>query len=349
MIYLSDSELRGLNIYSETVTMSFSSNFGSLVAFNSYITFIGYARFVNNQPPQAITGDFQEGGAITLFQSKVFFNGSCSLEHNHAENGGAILSTESKLYVYGNVIIAHNTATRNGGGVYLSSTSELNCHQKSTFILFSNTAIHKGGGLHAISSSIKATSTFAGPYTPMPGYTGTRINFTRNLARIGGGLSLDANANFYILKYDWISIHDSHDTNTTIFTANKADYGGAVYVDDDTDSGTCISDLKTECFLQVLASNNFIFSNKYLKTQSIYFSQNHANISGSTLYGGLLDRCAVSQFAEVHNKYKFFQNYEYNYNGISYFKDISTGDSSFISSLPVQVCLCISNQHNCTR
>ena len=30
-----------------------------------------------------------------------------------------------------------------------------------------------------------------------------------------------------------------------------------------------------------------------LKPQSIYFLQNQANISGSTLFGGLLDRCAV--------------------------------------------------------
>ena len=59
----------------------------------------------------------------------------------------------------GDVTIAHNNATRNGGGVYLS-TSELICQQKSIFLHFNNTAVHKGGGLHAVSSSIKATSAF---------------------------------------------------------------------------------------------------------------------------------------------------------------------------------------------
>ena len=68
---------------------------------------------------------------------------------------------------------------------------------------------------------------------------------------------MEANAKFYILKYDGINYFDIHylfNTNTAaIFIANKADYGEAVYVDDDTNSGTCASDPKTECFIQVLA------------------------------------------------------------------------------------------------
>ena len=351
VIYLSDSDFIGHG----SGNITFSNNSGSLVAFNSNITFMGYARFENNQPPQTITGDFQEGGAITLFQSNIFFDGSCNLEHNLAENGGAILSTESKLYVNGDVTIAHNTATRNGGGVYLS-TSELNCQQKSTFVLFNNTAVHKGGGLHAISSSIKATSAFTRPQ-----YIGTRINFTNNAAERGGGLSLEANAKLYVLKYDWIYYdYYDNDTNTIIFTANEADYGGAVYVDDDTNSGTCASEPKTECFFQVLAIHSGLSGN--LKTQSIYFSQNFANIAGSTLYGGLLDRCAVSQFAEVHSKYTTY-DYKDRDGGIAYFRNVSTPtyysstqsrevlvDTNLsISSDPVRVCLCIKDEHDCTH
>ena len=228
VIYLSDSEFRG----HDSGNVTFSSNLGSLVAFISNITFSGYAIFVNNQPTQTTRGDFQEGGAITLFQSTVLFDGECNPEHNHAENGGAIHSTESKLYVNGNVTIAHNTATSNGGGVYLS-TSELNCQQKSTFVLLKNTAVYKGGGLHAISSSIKATSVYI---LQIEQYIGTRMNFT---AKKGGGLSLEASAKLYILKYDGIFDYEYYDTNPTTFIANKADYGGAVYVDDDTNSGTC--------------------------------------------------------------------------------------------------------------
>ena len=168
--------------------------------------------------------------------------------------------------------------------------------------------------------------------------------FTGNAAERGGGLSLEGNAKLYILKYEPISYYDD-DVDTATFTRNSADYGRAVYVDDDTNSGTCASDTKTECFFQVLAIHNM--EGAYIKTQSIDFSQNHANISGSTLYGGLLDRCAVSRFAEIHNKPG--QNYEYKSSGESYFEEISTGESILISSLPVQVCLCINNEPNCTH
>ena len=169
--------------------------------------------------------------------------------------------------------------------------------------------------------------------------------------------------NFYVLKYDGIPYnyyyYRSIDTNTTIFTANKADYGGAVYVDDDTNSGTCASDPKTECFFQVLAIHSL---GDDLKTQRIYFSQNYANIAGSTLYGGLLDRCAVSQFAEVHRKYTAY-DYKDRDGGIAYFRNVSTPtyysstqrkevlvDTNLsISSDPVQVCLCINDEHDCTH
>ena len=290
VIYLSELELRGHN--SANVTLS--NNFGSLMAFNNNITFMGYAKLVNNQPQQTTTGDFQEGGAITLFQSNVIFDGSCRLEHNHAENGGAIHSTEGKLYVTGS---AHNTATRNGGGIYLLN-SELNYQQKSTIVLFNNTVVHKGGGLHATSSSIKATSTYKYKH-----YSGTRINFKKNAAKRGGGLSLEANAKVNILKHDLIipAIFYDTDTTTFIFTVNEADYGGAVYVDDDTNSGTCASETNTECFFQNLAVHSR--ESEYFKTQSISFSKNYANISGSTLFGGLLHRCAVSYFAEDYRKY----------------------------------------------
>ena len=336
VIYLADSEFGGRG--SESIT--FLSNLGSLVAFNSNITFIGYAIFMNNGPPQTTTDDLQEGGAITLFLSNAFFDGKCNFEHNHAESGGAIYSSGSNLYVTGDVIIAHNTATGNGGGVHLS-TSELNCRQMSTFILINNTAINNGGGLNAIGSSIRATSNLYYGNSEQP-YIGTRIKFTHNSAKMGGGLSLDAGAKLFILKYDGgSSDFYNYDTNATIFIANQANYGGAVYVDDDANSGTCASNKKSECFIQVLAVHNRI--NDDLKIPSLYFTQNQAKFSGSTLYGGLLDRCAVSRLAEVHKKHYP----EYKGNGVSYFKDISTGENTLISSDPVQVCPCIDNEHNC--
>ena len=347
VVYLSFSEFRGSFI-------TISNNSGSLVVRNSTIIFSYHALFVNNRPPQfASLVGFQQGGAITLLQSNVFFesyrrydSSNYIIEHNHAENGGAVHATESKIYVNGGVTIANNTATGNGGGIYLS-TSELHC-QENILLLINNTATHKGGGLHAISSTIRATSSGFVDDTHLTYrllfYTGAKINFTRNTAELGGGLSLEANARLYILKNIPIIPYVDSDTAgaVAIFTGNNADYGGAVFMDDNTYSGMCASNPRTECFFQVLAIYSEVPAEP--KIQSMYFSQNHANISGSTLYGGLLDRCAVSQFAEVYNKYS-----EYEDNGISYFMNVSNGERTVVSSLPVQVYLCTSidpNQSN---
>ena len=357
IIYLYNSKFIGK--YSGNAILS--NNIRSLVAFTSNITFMGNVKFSKNQQPQSTTA-LQGGGAITLIQSNIFLDGTCRLEHNHAENGGAIFSIESKLYVKGNVTVAHNTASKHGGGIYLTE-SVLKCLEKSTFTFLNNTATYKGGGLHAISSYIRVMSVLKTPQVD----TAT-LNFTSNIAKKGGGLSLEANANVIILKHDYgkilvgIIVGNNlmyKQSYAIIFSANSADYGGAVYVDDDTNSGTCASDPKTECFFQVLANIHGLYSlgsipdcvlndtRNSLKTLSLHFSENNASISGSILYGGLLDRCAVSQFAEVRIKYA--EDYELGGNGIKYLKHVSTITDMSISSRPVQVCLCIDNKHNCTH
>ena len=131
-------------------------------------------------------------------------------------------------------------------------------------------------------------------------------------------------------------------------------------MDDSTYSGTCASALKRYCFFQVLAMYyyNIIVDYGYsierrLKMQSIHFFLNRANILGSTLYGGLLDRCAVSQFSEFHDS---LYRPDSEADGISYFRHISNNDiivfenETSISSLPIKVCLC-RNEHNinCTN
>ena len=112
-------------------------------------------------------------------------------------------------------------------------------------MVFNNTAVHRGGGLHAISSSVESVSAYSDAQ-----YTGAQLNFTRNRAELGGGISLEANAKIHIFKSDKISLRLSYsdDNNTMIFTANKADYGGGLYVDDATYSGICASSSKRHCF-----------------------------------------------------------------------------------------------------
>ena len=201
--------------------------------------------------------------------------------------------------------------------------------------------MHKGGGLHATSSSITAISGLGSDNSDTEyRYIGTRI---KNVAKFGDGLSLEGNAKLYILKFYQIPIanHYEYNINTAIFTGNSADYGGAVYVDDDTNSGTCASDPKMDCFFQVLAMI-YHFNPKCLL--SMNFFQNHANISGSTLYGGLLDRCAVSQFAEINEKYAHD-----NIGGIAYLRNVSISTNFSISSRPIRICLCTNWLRDCTQ
>ena len=72
------------------------------------------------------------------------------------------------------------------------------------------------------------------------------------------------------------------------------------------------------------------------KIDSIIFSNNSATERGSNIFGGLLDRCTVSQFPKV------YRNNFSHYNGITYIKSISnmTLQSESIASLPVKVCFC---------
>ena len=95
IIYLSDFELE----VKSSGNVILSNNVGSLVAFNSNVTFIGCVEFVNNHPKQSstTTDTFQKGSAITPFQSRTYFNGNCNLQYNCAENVGGLFSTESKM------------------------------------------------------------------------------------------------------------------------------------------------------------------------------------------------------------------------------------------------------------
>ena len=69
---------------------------------------------------------------------------------------------------------------------------------------------------------------------------------------------------------------------------------------------------------------------------NILFSENTATEQGSNLFGGLLDRCVPSPFAEVYLK----QTITY-YSGVTYIQNISKITQLYsISSQPVRVCFC---------
>ena len=359
IIYLTDS----IGDFSNN-TM-FSNNVGSLFAVNSNIhirnntVFVNCSSLINNRTT------FQEGGAITAFQSETVFSGSSVMIDNSAQHGGALYVSESKLRVHGKLSIMKNAATNTGGGIYLYQ-SEVNCKAGSILRLSWNTAQGKGGGIHAVSSAIKVD--FLGKHiTYISGrvtsyYNGSTLYFINNKASEGGGMYMEVNAKIYILKEEKVRYHIS--TTTLTFIGNLADYGGAFFVADGTNSGTCASksyksySTASECFIQALSLNNE--NNFYL---DLLFKNNHAKFTGSVLYGGLLDRCTLSPFSEIlvgsdpadeedippiKLRQIFNNSWVGNISGVTFTLSGDNSETSpAISSDPVRICFCRNDQPEC--
>ena len=314
---------------------TFNYNLGSLYIFNGNLNFSGYTRLENCAEPLNKTAEArEEGGAITSFQSTVIFTGVSSLSNNQARRGGAILAIESKILMYGETTIANNTATVSSGGGISLQQSDLevmgNC------IISGNDAV-RGGGIHATSSTIAV-------YEPVT------CQFINNGAENGSGLYLEANAKLYVLKHPSYSSYDI----LIVFQDNHASYGGAIYVADNTNAGACSPD--NECFIQTLALHQSTVDKDELI--NIFFSGNTASEQGANIFGGLLDRCIPSPFAEVYRQ----EAPPSHYNGVSYLGAIAsvrTTPASVLtyysdvihmanitklldttSSLPVRVCFC---------
>ena len=257
---------------------TFDYNSGSLYIFNSNLTFSGYTRLENNAEQLNKTAEArEEGGAITSVQSTVIFTGVSSLSNNQARRGGAILAIESKIMMYGETTIANNTAiVSSGGGISLRQS---NLEVRRNCIISDNDAV-RGGGIHATSSTIAV-------YQP-----GT-LQFINNRAKNGSGLYLEANAKLYILK------HTLSGRDILMFQDNHANYGGGIFVADNTNAGACSSD--NECFIQILALYRTIYGGKDTLI-NIFFFGNTASEQGANIFGGLLDRCIPSSFAEVYHR-----------------------------------------------
>ena len=313
------------------------NNKGSLFLSNSDAHFDGRNSFIGNDcTERAIAQQLTrfEGGAITVFQSNLAIYGQFTLADNFAQNGGALYAAESNLYVHKQAVIANNNATSSGGGIYLYQ-SEINCQDCCRLEILNNTATEMGGGIHAISSSVKA-------YTGESQITTSVVHFSQNSAKKGGGLYLEVNAKLYVLKPESSKVT----LYALRFTENLAtEYGGAVYVADDTNSVTCASTsyqthyTSTECFMQTLVLHGTVSSNIDLVNTN--FMENYAEISGSTLYGGLLDRCTVSPSAEVYIKYNdFYEVQPGAMSGTEYITSITNINATSVNSDPVRICFC---------
>ena len=119
------------------------------------------------------------------------------------------------------------------------------------------------------------------------------IYFSRNQARIGGGLCLELKSVVYIFPCL---------NNIVNFDNNSADYGGAVYVlSADESSWQYYVYSNPECFFQSETlqnpSQNYNINNGTTKCNKklFIFSLNRANYSGFSLYKDTFNQCSIDE------------------------------------------------------
>ena len=305
-------------------TILFKYNSGSLLSIDSDITIFASDRavFEFNHPDNSITNytGLREGGGITSILSLVTIKGHCIFTNNTALNGGGLLATSSRIEIYDKFIVSGNIATDTGGGMYLYH-SDVIVHVHGNISISSNQAHHRGGGIHLVSSSVIAVERFY--KKKLIGH----VYITSNKAKLGGGICMDESSKLYIKT----------DNRALSFRYNEAELGGAIYVSDETNNGTCTSSENnitptsdSDCFFQSIA---FTKKSKKLIEDLVWFSGNTAKRSGGILYGGLLDRCTINVFDEKA------------YTKIMYSSQPNFVDNllNFTSSSAVRLCFCKDN------
>ena len=233
-----------INVRGSCNGLIFTGNIGSMYLFFSTLNFSGSASFTDNNGIA--------GGALTLVRGTVLFEefSKISISGNNAVFGGGLFLSQSELRVYTpHLIIHNNTATDSGGGMYAyQSVISMNVNETFESVLLSgNSAALEGGAINAIASNLNVFNGF--------------ILFAGNKAPKGGAIALFEGSKIYILKTVEEFIHESSINLTLTFSNNSAEYGGAVYVADDSNTGVLcrqstsnrIRSVSTEeCFIQIL-------------------------------------------------------------------------------------------------
>ena len=307
--------------------LSFTNNHKPLLVHYSTVTFTGVSLFASDPASRKKTG------AITSVRSDINIHGILTAQGNRGENGGAMFLIQSSLNVYGQCNLLDNTASKNGGAIHAYETT-LSFVGVTNFR--NNRADENGGAISMDGSTIQHHS--------------GRVSFTENHAELGGAIYFRSGSNLHIFKHTmecdidtWYCISDRDMWQALNFANNSAEKGGALYVDD-VAANSCSSSFKVdtfdffhdECFIQSIAAYTSAsdWNTTTANFANIYFTNNTANVSGAVLYGGLLDRCTLDQFAEI------IQIEGPTDDAVSYFELISGTTSLDIASDPLRVCLC---------
>ena len=325
--YFINNENSVITLTRSTVTFLsgnlFSNNNGSVYAVISNINFKGLTIFSNNY----------HSAPVYAAQSQIHFNSpeGITITNNTASLGGGIYLRESTMTVSHPINISQNIAD-NGGGIY-AFLSSIEFTSENVVMIIDNYASQSGGGICAIASTIKISQSF--------------VNIISNSASVnGGGIFLDQNTKIYLLKLDLEFGQASAIRARFNLYKNSAQYGGGIFIDDKTaERSVCIG--KSYCFLQTLSiKSGYVIriSNNRLKSLVIlntFIINNTATVSGSAIYGGLLDRCTIDPLAET----LIFAS-----NGLDYFnKTVAFSKDTEIHPIPSEKHLCNILLTNCSN
>ena len=302
----------------------------------------------------------QNGGGvyIGLSDSSIKFS-NCTIYNNTAQQNGGGVFVESRFSGNGSVeflnsTIYKNTAQQNGGGVHVNSSGSGSIEFRNS-IIYSNTA-YLGSGLVLYVSLAGSTIGFQ--------FRNVLICFNKVMNKLDVYQSAVALVNIDNITFDQIEVSNHNTTGLVSFNSlitfaknstfvnNSGIYGGGIALYESSrlllkeytnvsfinnhasQSGGGIfvlqvlgfsADFETDCTFEVIPQHNADDNNTML-----YFVKNTADISGDVLYGGKINDC--------RNRLYF--------DHLFYYPE-QTGLSA-VSSDPVQVCFCQSNQQNCS-
>ena len=149
------------------------------------------------------------------------------------------------------MIINNNTASDSGGGIYsYQSRININVNETSKVVLFNgNSAAQEGGSLNAIASSMSILHGF--------------MLFTSIVAMRGGAIALSEGSKIYIQKLAEEMFNELGIKLT--LRNNSANYGGALYVADSSNTGV-LSKQSTRDHAQSVSSEEY-----FLQIVHLYF------------------------------------------------------------------------------
>lgn len=339
-----------------TGNVSFITNKQSFLVHNSHIAFEGDSKFQGG-----VSTNYFEGGAITAIRSSLVFSGTLVTENNQGIIGGAMYMIKCVFETFGQCHIKNNTADIGGGLSVYDSLLQFRGITKFQ----NNGASKKGGGISAVGSTLQFHSlsnnsaSLGGATYFNPTSLSSAATFFNNSASLGGAIYFDQASSLYIIKEMmeapckmWYCVSASEDWMVLTFSSNSANRrGGALYVND-TGATACNSvpyesdPLYKECFLQTVAA--YEKANDWNTTgvnfANVHFVNNTSEDQGPLLYGGLLDRCAIDEYAE---QLQFVNKPA----PISYFTSLTSGFTDIeVASGAVRICFCEDDKTiNCSK